>query len=163
LRQMRKQMGMPAPPETATAPPADDRWATMAPQPASDAAASGGLAPAGYDVLSGLRRRGLGVVYKARQRALERAGAVNLVLAGGHAGEEERVRVLAEAEAIARVKHPGIVQVYDYGTHDGLPYFSLELCAGGSLAGKLRDGPMPPRDAARMVEQIARAVQAAHE
>src|SRR5262249_55433355 len=70
---------------------------------------------------------------------------------------------LGEAEAIAKVKHPGIVQVYDYGTHDGLPFFSLELCEGGSLAGRLRDGPLPPREAAHMVENIAGAVHAAHQ
>ncbi len=73
------------------------------------------------------------------------------------------MRFLAEAEAIARVKHPGIVQVYDFGTHEGLPYFSLELCEGGSLADKLRGGPLKPAEAAALVEQVARAMQAAHD
>src|SRR5207302_1741129 len=99
-------------------------------------------APPGYEVLGELGRGGMGVVYRARQRSLNRLCALKMILVGGHAGADERVRFLAEAEAIAKVKHPGIVQVYDFGTHDGLPFFSLELCEGGSLAGKLRDGPL---------------------
>jgi tetratricopeptide (TPR) repeat protein len=105
----------------------------------------------------------MGVVYKARQVSLNRVVALKMILAGGHAGPDERARFLAEAEAIARVRHPGIVQVFDYGTHNGLPWFSLELCEGGSLAERLRQGPLPPREATEMVEKVARAVQAAHE
>jgi WD40 repeat protein len=110
-----------------------------------------------------LGRGGMGVVYKARQQALKRTVALKMILSGGHAGEEDRARFLAEAEAIAAIKHPGIVQVFDFGTHDGLPFFSLEFCEGGSLASKLAGTPMPPRESAQLVEQIARAMQAAHE
>jgi formylglycine-generating enzyme required for sulfatase activity/tRNA A-37 threonylcarbamoyl transferase component Bud32 len=117
----------------------------------------------GYEILGELGRGGMGVVYKARQVRLNRVVALKMVLSGGHATSEERLRFLAEAEAIAAVRHPGIVQVHDFGTHDGLPYFSLELCEGGSLAGKLAGGPLPPGETARLVEQVARAVQAAHE
>jgi serine/threonine protein kinase len=86
-----------------------------------------------------------------------------MILAGGHAGPEERIRFLAESEAVAAVKHPGIVQIHDFGTHDGLPFFSLEFCEGGSLADRLADTPLPPPEAARLVRRIAQAVQAAHE
>jgi WD40 repeat protein len=116
----------------------------------------------GYEIIDELGRGGMGVVYRASQVALNRVVALKMILAGGHAGSEERARFLAEAEAIAAVKHPGIVQVYDFGTHAGLPYFSLELCSG-SLAGRLADNPLPAKEAARLVEQVARAVQAAHE
>jgi WD40 repeat protein len=117
----------------------------------------------GYEVLDEVGRGGMGVVYKARQVALNRVVALKMILAGGHAGAAERQRFLAEAEAVAAIKHPGIVQVHDFGTHAGLPYFALEFCPGGSLEKKLAGTPLPPREAAGLVEQVARAVQAAHE
>src|SRR5436305_14582581 len=86
-----------------------------------------------------------------------------MIVSGRVARAEDRARFLAEAEAIAAVKHPGIVQVYDFGTHDHLPFFSLEFCPGGSLADRLRGTPLPAGEGARLVEQVARAVQAAHE
>jgi formylglycine-generating enzyme required for sulfatase activity/tRNA A-37 threonylcarbamoyl transferase component Bud32 len=116
----------------------------------------------GYEILGELGRGGMGVVYKARHLRLNRVVALKMVLSGGHATAEECRRFLTEAEVIAAVKHPGIVQVFDFGTHDGLPFLSLELCPGGSLAGKLAGHPLPPRETAPLVEQIARAVQAAH-
>jgi formylglycine-generating enzyme required for sulfatase activity len=130
---------------------------------ASPAAGAGLPSVPGYQIEGLLGRGGMGVVYRARQVALNRPCALKMILTGGHAGADDRVRFLAEAEAIAKVKHPGIVQVYDSGTHDGLPYFSLELCAGGSLAGKLRDGPLQAQDAARLVGQVAESVHAAHQ
>jgi WD40 repeat protein len=117
----------------------------------------------GYEIEAVLGRGGMGVVYKARHLALKRTVALKMVLAGGHAAEAERRRFLAEAEAVAAVQHPGIVQVHDLGTHEGLPFFALELCTGGSLADRLEDGPLPPREAAPLVEVVSRAVQAAHE
>src|SRR5262249_32560928 len=75
----------------------------------------------GYEVLEELGRGGMGVVYKARQVHLNRVVALKMVLSGGHATSEERRRFLAEAEAIAAIRHPSIVQVHDFGTHDGLP------------------------------------------
>jgi serine/threonine protein kinase len=117
----------------------------------------------GYEVQHELGRGSMGVVYKARQKSLNRVVALKMILAGGGADPESRRRFLAEAEAIAAVKHPGIVQVHDFGTHNGVAYFSLEFCEGGSLAGKLKQGALPPVAAARLLEQIARAVQAAHD
>jgi YD repeat-containing protein len=104
----------------------------------------------------------MGVVYKARHLGLNRVVALKMILAGAHAGPEERVRFLAEAQAVAAVKHPGIVQIYDLGTHASLPYFALEFCPGGSLADRLGK-PLPPAEAARLVEQLARAIHAAHQ
>jgi WD40 repeat protein len=105
----------------------------------------------------------MGVVYKARQVSLNRLVALKMILAGGHAGAEERRRFLAEAEALAAIRHPGIIEVHDFGTHEGLPFFALEYCEGGSLADRLSGTPLPPREAAGIVAQLGRAVQAAHE
>jgi serine/threonine-protein kinase len=117
----------------------------------------------GFELLELLGRGGMGVVYKARQVALNRVVALKMVLAGEHAGPEERARFLAEAEAVAALQHPGIVQVYEFGTHAGLPYFALEYCPGGSLDDKINGTPLPASQSAGVAEQLARAVQAAHE
>ena len=104
----------------------------------------------------------MGVVYKARQLRLNRIVALKMILAGDHATPEAAVRFLAEAEAVARLHHPNIVQIYDVGEHEGRPYFAMEYVAGGSLAGRLDGTPWPPRDAARLVETLARAIHEAH-
>ncbi len=127
------------------------------------AALASSNAPPGYEIEGELGRGGMGVVYKARQEKLKRIVALKMILSGGHAGVDERMRFLAEAEAIAAIQHPGIVQIHEFGTHEGLPFFALEFCVGGSLASKLNGTPLPPRESAQLVEQIARAMQAAHE
>ncbi|MFO0823419.1 MAG: protein kinase [Gemmataceae bacterium] len=120
-------------------------------------------APPNYEVLSEIGRGGMGVVYKARQRALNRIVALKVVLAGGHASLSQRVRFLAEAEAVAALNHPGIVSVYEFGTWGEQPYMALEYCPGGTLADKLRGTPIPARDASSLVERVARAVAAVHD
>jgi len=105
----------------------------------------------------------MGVVYKARQTKLNRLVALKMILAGNHAGAADLTRFQTEAEAIARLQHPNIVQVYEVGEHEGKPFFSLEFCPGGSLEKKLRGTPLPPAEAARLGETLARAMQAAHE
>jgi WD40 repeat protein len=117
----------------------------------------------GYEILGELGRGGMGVVYKARQKGLDRVVALKMILAGGHAGRQERARFRSEAKSVARLQHPNIVQVHEVGEHDGLPYFSLEYCPGGSLAEKLRGEPLPAQEAARLVELLARAVAVAHQ
>jgi serine/threonine protein kinase len=89
--------------------------------------------------------------------------ALKVILAGAHAGTEQRDRFRREAEAAARLSHPNIVQVYEVGEHDGRPYCALEYVEGGSLARRLAAGALPPDGAARLVEVLARAVQHAHE
>jgi WD40 repeat protein len=117
----------------------------------------------GYEILGELGRGGMGVVYKARQVQLNRLVALKMILAGGHAGPADLARFRTEAEAIARLQHPHIVQIHEIGEHEGKPYFSLEFCAAGSLAGKLDGTPLPPMEAARLVETLARAMEAAHQ
>jgi tetratricopeptide (TPR) repeat protein len=117
----------------------------------------------GYEILDEIGRGGMGVVYKARQVALNRVVALKMILHADHAGDDERQRFMGEAEAIAMVKHPGIVQIHDFGSHEGLPFFALEFCPGGSLHQKLARTPLPPAEAARVVEAIARAIGAAHQ
>jgi serine/threonine-protein kinase len=85
-----------------------------------------------------------------------------MILAAGYAGPEDVARFRGEAEAVARLKHPNVVQVYDVGEADGAPYFALEFVEGGSLDQKLNGTPLPARDAAALVEQLARARETAH-
>jgi formylglycine-generating enzyme required for sulfatase activity len=154
---------LPAAPSSSGPPPPFFAPAAAFPSGAKDGPPMSGPAPPGYEVLKELGRGGMGVVYLARQVQLNRLVALKMILAGGHAGAEERLRFLAEAEAIAAIRHPGIIEVHELGTHDGQPFFALEYCEGGSLAGKLAGTPLPPREAAGIVAELGRAIQAAHE
>ena len=124
--------------------------------------ASGSIAVPGYEIEGVLGRGGMGVVYKARHLALKRTVALKMVLAGGHAGPRELARFRIEAEAVARLQHPNIVQIHEVGEAGGHPYLALEFVEGGNLAGKIDGKPMPAREAARLVEALARAMQLAH-
>jgi tetratricopeptide (TPR) repeat protein len=127
----------------------------------------------GYTVTGELGRGGMGVVYHARQAGLNRPVALKMLLGDGPGGEAELIRFIAEAEAVAAVKHPHVVQVYGYGENGGRPFMALEFCPGGSLAQRLRAaarrkgpagrGPFPPADAADLVRRLAEGVAAAHE
>lgn len=105
----------------------------------------------------------MGVVYKARQSQLDRLVAVKMLLAGAHAGPEALSRFRREAETIAHLHHPNIVEIYEVGEKDGYPYVVLELVSGGSLAKVLAGTPLPARRAAELILDLARAVQHAHE
>ncbi|MFO0880027.1 MAG: serine/threonine-protein kinase [Gemmataceae bacterium] len=120
-------------------------------------------APTNYEILDELGRGGMGVVYKARQLSLDRVVALKMILAGSHAHPQEVARFFHEAEAIAAIGHPGIVQVFEFGTYDNLPFLVMEYCPQGTLAGRLVRTPLHPTEAAQVVAGIARAVQAAHE
>jgi hypothetical protein len=117
----------------------------------------------GYEIGELLGRGGMGLVFKARHKALKRDVALKIVVSGAHAGADERARFRTEAEAVARLGHPGIVQVYEVGEQAGCPYMVLEFVNGGSLAQRLNGTPMPPRQAAQLLLHVARAVQHAHE
>jgi formylglycine-generating enzyme required for sulfatase activity len=118
---------------------------------------------AGYSILGILGSGGMGVVYKAQQMALRRVVALKMILHGDFVGEDQRKRFQGEAEAIAALQHPHIVQVHEVGEHNGVPYFSLEYCAGGSLADQLDGTPWEPKRAAALVQTLAGAVQTAHQ
>jgi hypothetical protein len=116
----------------------------------------------GYEILGELGRGGMGVVYRARQILLKRPCVLKMILAGAHAGAEATVRFLAEAEAVARLQHPNIVQIHHIGQADGLPFFELEYAEGGSLDRRLDGTPWKARPAAELVEVLARGVAEAH-
>jgi len=115
-----------------------------------------------YELLEEIARGGMGVIYKARQVSLNRIVALKMILAGQLASQADLARFLAEAEAVAQLRHPNIVQIYERGHRDGLPYFTLEFMEGGSLTAKLAGTPLPPSEAALLVEKLTRGVQYAH-
>src|SRR3954465_5318782 len=124
-------------------------------------APAGPAGVAGYEILEEVGRGGMGVVYKARQKSLNRVVALKMVLAGrGTLTELERFR--AEAEAVGRLQHANIVAVYEVGEIAGRPYYTLEFCPNGSLARKLAGKPLPSREAAELVEHVAKAMTAVH-
>jgi eukaryotic-like serine/threonine-protein kinase len=103
----------------------------------------------------------MGVVYKARQVNLDRVVALKMILAG-RAGQDQLAGLRAEAEALAHLQHPNIVQIFEVGVLDGRPFFSMEFMDGGSLADRVHGTPQLPAEAARWVEVLARAIQVAH-
>ena len=122
-----------------------------------------GVTVPGYDILEELGRGGMGVVYKARHRRLRRLVALKMVLAGAHVGQAGLARFRAEAEAVAKLVHPNIVQIFETGEHEGRPYFSLEFVEGGSLDQRINKSPTTPRLAAEFVEILARTMDVAHQ
>jgi WD40 repeat protein/serine/threonine protein kinase len=118
---------------------------------------------AGYEILGELGEGGMGVVYKARQVRLGRVVALKMILAGAKARRRDVTRFQTEMEAVARLQHPNIVQLYEVGEHEGQPYCALEYVDGGNLAQKLAGTPQPTRQAAQLIETLARAIHAAHQ
>ncbi len=115
-----------------------------------------------YELLEEIARGGMGVVYKARQKGLDRLVAVKMILTGQLAGEAEIDRFRVEAQAAANLDHPGIVPIYEVGVQDGQHFFSMAYVAGESLSTRLERGPVEPREAAELLRQITLAVQYAH-
>jgi hypothetical protein len=116
----------------------------------------------GYTVLEELGRGGMGVVFKATAEQLNRFVALKMILSGDLAGPEAAARFRAEAEAVAKLQHPQVVQIFRIGEHNGRPFLEVEYVEGGSLADRLDGRPQSPAAAARMVESLAAAVHHAH-
>jgi serine/threonine protein kinase len=116
----------------------------------------------GYELLGVLGRGGMGIVFRARQISLKRQVALKMILTGRHARPSDRQRFQKEAEAVARLQHPNIVQIYEVGEQNGLPYFSLEFVNAGSLAQFLGGIPQTPQASAHLVLQLAGAMHYAH-
>jgi tetratricopeptide (TPR) repeat protein/tRNA A-37 threonylcarbamoyl transferase component Bud32 len=121
-----------------------------------------GVSVPGYQILGELGRGAMGVVYKARQVKLNRIVALKMVLAGAHASAHQLARFQTEAEAVAQLQHPNIVQIYEVGEYSGLPYFSLEYIDGSSLAQKIAGKPQPAREAAELAQMLALGMACAH-
>jgi serine/threonine-protein kinase len=115
-----------------------------------------------YDLLAEAGRGGMGVVFKAQHRYRHHFVALKMVLHGPQASARQRLQLQLEAELAARVRHPNVVQVYDVGTHEGQTFLTMEWVAGGTLADRLDGRPWPAGQAARLVEILASAIDAAH-
>jgi len=115
-----------------------------------------------YELLGELGRGGMGVVYYARQKSLDRVVALKMILRGDNASNADIARFRAEAESAAQLNHPNIVNVYEVGEFEGRPFFSMKLIEGTTLAKRLTDGPLPSRLAAEMLGPICRAIADAH-
>ena len=116
-----------------------------------------------YDLLEVIGHGGMGMVYRARQRRLHREVALKMLLGGHFAEAQARGRFRDEAELAAQLQHPHIVAIHDVGEHEGLPFFTMDLVTGRSLAELARDQPLPPNEAATHLKTIAEAVQYAHD
>ena len=127
------------------------------PQPKATAGSNIG----GYEIERELGRGGMGVVYLARQIKLNRRVALKMLT--GHYGPDELARFMAEAETAAGLHHGHIAQIYEVGEFDGAPFFSMEYIEAGSLADRLRQKPIAPRETAQLLIQVARALHFAHQ
>ncbi len=118
-----------------------------------------------YELEKKIGQGGMGVVYKAYHRSLRRTVALKVITGGGLRDEVDIARFHIEAEAAARLDHPGIIPVYDVGEHNGNHYYAMAYIEGPSLSqfvgGKAK--PLPPRRTAQLMEQVCRAVQYAHD
>ncbi len=141
----------------------DDHSSATSRDSPSDSAVLDGVTVPGYDLLQELGRGGMGVVYKARHRRLNRLVSLKMILGGAHVGQSGLARFRTEAEAVAKLDHPNIVHIYETGDHDGCPYLTLEFVEGGSLNSQMRENPATPQAAAELAETLARAMDFAHQ
>ncbi len=116
-----------------------------------------------YQIDAELGRGGMGVVYRAEQMSLPRTVALKMLLDGEFASPANLARFRAEAQAVAGLDHPHIVPVYEVGEQLGRPYFTMKFIEGTTLARRLADGPLPAREAATLLAEVAHAVDYAHQ
>ena len=156
-------------------PAADEEYSTVAPSSSTetwtwlkaDSSVKSGEAigkqVGDYRIEEEIARGGMGVVYRATQLRLNRPVALKMILAGQFASQEEIRRFYAEAEAAAGLDHPTIVPIFEVGEFEGQHYFSMAYIQGTSLADRVRQGPLPAREAAELVQDVAVAIRYAHE
>jgi tRNA A-37 threonylcarbamoyl transferase component Bud32 len=147
---------------------AEDQDATIAtplPDPSASTDPSAGVIHefGDYELMEEIARGGMGVVYKARQKSLDRLVALKMILAGRFASPAELQRFHNEAKAAAQVDHPQIVPIYQVGEHEGCPYLCMKLVQGGSLDQRMDGTPMPSSEAVPLVESLARTIHYAHQ
>ncbi len=116
-----------------------------------------------YEILGTIARGGMGIVYKARQKKLNRIVAIKMILSGQFADQSAIDRFYAEAEAAANLRHPHIVAIHEIGEHAGQHFFSMDFIDGKSLAELVRDRPLAPEQAAELVQCISDTIQYAHD
>jgi len=115
-----------------------------------------------YELLEEIGRGGMGIVYRAVQKSLQRVVAVKMLLRRDLASQADLTRFRSEAEAAAQLDHPGIVSIFEVGEYKGHPFYSMRYIEGTTLAKRLEAGPIPPREGAQILLRVAEAVQAAH-
>lgn len=115
-----------------------------------------------YELVEEIGRGGMGIVYRAVQQSLGRTVAIKMLLRRDLAGPADLARFRSEAEAAAHLDHAGIVSIFEVGEHDGHPFYSMQFIEGTTLAKRLAQGPLPPREAADLLAKVAEAVQSAH-
>src|SRR5262245_37831984 len=153
----------PSPDDTPTVPPPNSANAVTLPFTQALTADCAPRVVGDYEMLAEIARGAMGVVFKARQRSVNRVVALKMILSGGLAGPGDVQRFRVEAEAAANLDHPHILPVYEVGEHDGRPFFSMKLADGGTLAERVPDLVQHPRAAAELVAKLARAVHHAHQ
>lgn len=139
--------------------------ATIAPSTSNKLAPNGGVPSevGEYEIIEEIARGGMGIIYKARHRQLNRTAALKMILSGRFSSEEELKRFHIEAEAAAKLDHSAIVPVYEIGEFDGQAFFAMKFVEGGSLAEKLGEFKADNRRAMQMLSKVARAVHHAHQ
>jgi serine/threonine-protein kinase len=116
-----------------------------------------------YLLLEKLGQGGMGIVFKARHESLKHLVALKMVRAGVHACDEERTRFGREGEALARVRHANVVQIHEFAVQQGHLFYTMDLLEGGTLTARLKNGPLPEREAAELLRTLAQAVQVLHD